>query len=96
LIPKILAGEVQCTYRTVQLSSLYYVVNNRFLRNPEIHCGIQVYRVEQVNPYTLTDEDAHLAGVESAIQLKLLLRRWYMNDWRHGTLTLFRNWFRTV
>ena len=74
----------------------YYVVDTRFKRDPEIHGFIEVYRSEEVDPYTLTDADAGLAGVESGEAIKAFFRRWYRRRWDGGNLKMYRNWFRVI
>lgn len=86
LIPFLLAGEARCTYRNRRLYGIYYVVTSRFVRH-EPSLVIEVTKNELVDMNKLTCKDARLAGVESAEELRSLLRRWY----GHNSV-IFRNW----
>ena len=88
LIDKIKLGEVQVTYRNKPKTGVYYVVSNRF-KNEEPEVFIEFYKNEVVDVDNLTDEDAQLAGVETADELKKLLYKWYGRG-----ATIYRNWFR--
>jgi hypothetical protein len=60
-------------------------------RNP-IHQEflIEFYQTDKVDPYKLSDEEAQLAGVESAQKIRELFEKWYGNR----IPTLYRNWFK--
>ncbi|MEM1995129.1 MAG: hypothetical protein QXW32_06665 [Nitrososphaerales archaeon] len=88
LIEKIKNGEVQATYRNKPKTGLHYVVSNRF-KDEEPKIFIEFYRSEEVDVNKLTDEEAQLAGVETAKKLKALLAKWYGKDAK-----IYRNWFR--
>lgn len=86
LIPSLINGAIKCTYRNRKLEGMYYVVTNRFRRD-EPSLVIEITHNEIVKPKELTDSDARLAGVDSAKELKRLLRRWYGPN-----QVIFRNW----
>lgn len=88
LIPKLKRGEVKCTYRRNRLSGLYYVVKDRF-SSPAPLLFIEALDVEKVDPHSLSNQDAQVAGIMSAKELLTLLEKWY------GTSlpTIYRNWF---
>jgi hypothetical protein len=88
LIDKIESGEVQVTYRNKPKTGIYYVVSNRF-KSEEPKVFIEFYKSEVVDVEKLTDEDARLAGVETADELRNLLYKWYGRG-----ATIYRNWFR--
>ena len=96
LIPKVLAGEVQCTYRPSRMAGFYYVVDSRFKKDPQVFCLIEVSHSEAVDVDALTDADAALAGVGSGDAIRTLFRRWYGEPWVRGALTMYRNWFRLI
>ncbi|MCL4518834.1 MAG: hypothetical protein M1587_06515, partial [Thaumarchaeota archaeon] len=84
-------GEVQVTYRKTPKVGTYYVIENRFKQKPDSsRVLIEFYQIDRVDPYKLTDEEARLAGVESAEKIRELFSKWY------GTPipALYRNWFR--
>ena len=88
LIEKIKLSEVQVTYRNKPKTGVYYVVSNRFRgEKPEIF--IEFYKNEVVDVDKLSDKEAQLAGVDTAEDLRRLLRKWYGKDAR-----IYRNWFR--
>ncbi len=86
LVEKIRSGEVKATYRNRPLSGLYYVVSNRF-KDEVPNILIEFYRSEAVDTSKLTDEEAQLAGIETADKLREMLQRWY------GSKPIYRNWF---
>jgi len=88
LIEKIKLGEVQVTYRNRPKTGVYYVVSNRF-KGEEPEVFIEFYKNEVVDVDKLTDEEAQLAGVETADELRKLLFKWYGKG-----ATIYRNWFR--
>lgn len=91
LIEKILNNEVQVTYRKTLKIGYYYVIDNRFKpKEPKIF--LEFYKCEQVDPYKLTDEDAKLAGIDTADEIRNLFRKWYGEP----IPMLFRNWFKVV
>lgn len=72
---------------------MYYVIENRFRQKPDsAKILIEFYRMDRVNPYELTDEEAQLAGIATAGEIRTLFEKWY------GTPIpgLFRNWFRVL
>ncbi|MEM3734849.1 MAG: ASCH domain-containing protein [Nitrososphaerales archaeon] len=88
LIEKIRRGEIQVTYRNRMLSGIYYIASNRFKEEkPKIF--IEIYRSEEVDVNKLTDEEAQLAGIETAEELRSLLAKWYGGDAK-----IYRNWFK--
>lgn len=89
LVEKIRNGEVQVTYRTTRKSGVYYVVDNRFKKKRDTSLFINVERSETINPITLTNEDAQLAGVDTSEEIKELFEKWYGQP----IPTLHRNWF---
>lgn len=86
LIPLLITGEIRCTYRNRRLFGSYYIVTNRFKRD-EPSLVIEVTDNELIKPNKLKDEDARLAGVGSAKELRRLLKNWYGNN-----QIIFRNW----
>ncbi len=90
LVPKLIRGEIKVTYRTRPKHGLYYVVESRFRR--EVRALIEFYRSDVIEMDELTDEDARLAGVETAERLRCLFLKWY------GRVPekVYRNWFRLV
>ncbi|MEM2760774.1 MAG: hypothetical protein QXU32_09370 [Nitrososphaerales archaeon] len=85
LIPLLITGEIRCTYRNRRLYGTYYVITNRFKREPSL--VIEVISHELVNVDELTDGDTRLAGIASATELINLLKKWY-----GGNKMIFRNW----
>lgn len=92
LVEKILTGAANVTYRRSRMNGYYYISTNRFRQRTEDTPIIHVYRTEQVEPSSLTDEDAKLAGVNSTAELQRLFRKWYGDS----LPKLYRNWFRLV
>jgi hypothetical protein len=93
LIEKISDGKVQVTYRKSPKVGMYYVIENRFKQKPEsARLLIEFYRTDRVNPYELNDDEARLAGIESAHQIRTLFEKWYGSP----IPGLFRNWFRVL
>ncbi len=90
LSEKIVEGEIQVTYRKSPKIGTYYVIENRFKQKPDSsRLLIEFYQTEKVDPYNLSDDEARLAGVPSAIEIRNMFEKWY------GTPipTLYRNWF---
>jgi len=93
LIEKISDGKVQVTYRKSPKVGMYYVIENRFKQKPEsARLLIEFYRTDRVNPYELNDDEARLAGIETANQIRNLFEKWYGSP----IPGLFRNWFRVL
>ncbi|MEM2430304.1 MAG: hypothetical protein QW779_07235 [Nitrososphaerales archaeon] len=90
LIEKILNNEVQVSYRKTPKIGYYYVIDNRF-KPCEPKIILEFYKYEKVNPYKLTD-DAKLAGIDNADEIRNLFRKWYGDP----IPMLFRNWFKVV
>ena len=91
LVEKISAGTIQVTYRKSPKIGTYYVIENRFKQKANSSkLLIEFYQTDSVDAYKLTDEEARLAGIESADEIRELFERWY------GTPIppLYRNWFR--
>ncbi len=85
--------QVQVTYRKSQKVGLYYVIDNRFKQKPETaKLLIEFYRTDRINPYELTDNEARLAGIETAAEIRSLFEKWYGKP----IPGLFRNWFRVL
>jgi hypothetical protein len=85
-------GRAEVTYRKFKLNGLYHLASSRFKREEANAPVIYVYRTEEIDPYILTDDDAKLAGVESAEEIRRLFESWYGKPIPH----LYRNWFRLV
>lgn len=90
LIGKIEEGKVHVTYRKTPKIGTFYIIDNRFRQNVSSRLLIEFYRTDKVNAYDLTDEEAQLAGVETADKIRTLFERWYGNP----IPTLYRNWFK--
>jgi hypothetical protein len=91
LIEKIADGKIQVTYRKSPKVGTYYIIDNRFRQKPaSSRFLIEFYRTDRVNAYTLTDEEAQLAGIENAEEIKSLFEKWYGKP----IPTLYRNWFK--
>ena len=87
LIPLLITGENRCTYRNRRLFDSYYIVTNRFkLYEPSLL--IEVTHNELIKPNKLKDEDARLAGIGSAKELRRLMKHWYGKNYP----IIFRNW----
>lgn len=87
LIPLLITGEIRCTYRNRRLFGSYYIVTNRFKRD-EPSLVIEVTHNELIKPNKLKGEDARLAGIGSAKELRKLLQKWYGKNYP----VIFRNW----
>jgi len=92
LIEKIGRREVSVTYRTHRLKEGCVYEVHRGSRHRSLPTGmrIRILEAEAVDASRLTDEDARLAGIDSAEALRALFLRWY------GTKSpprLFRNRF---
>lgn len=93
LVDKISDGKVRVTYRKSPKVGLYYVIQNRFKQKPEsAKLLIEFYQTDRVNPYDLTDEEAQLAGIDSANEIRSLFEKWYGSP----IPGLYRNWFRVL
>jgi hypothetical protein len=93
LIEKISDGKVQVTYRKSPKVGMYYVINNRFKQKPDASkLVIEFYRIDRVDPYELSDDEARLAGIETADEIRSLFEKWYGSP----IPGLFRNWFRVL
>ena len=91
LIQKIVGGTVQVTYRKTPKVGTYYVIENRFKQKSDAsRLLIEFYQTDRVDPYKLTDEEAHLAGMENAEKIRELFTKWYGSP----IPALYRNWFK--
>jgi len=91
LVQKISAGMIQVTYRKSPKVGMYYVIENRFRQKSDsAKILIEFYRTDRVNAYDLSDEEAQLAGIESAEEIRSLFEKWYGKP----LPLLYRNWFR--
>jgi len=91
LVGKIISGNVQVTYRKSPKMGTYYVIENRFKQKPESSkILIEFYQTDKIDPYKLNDEEAQLAGVDSADKIRELFAKWYGSP----IPGLYRNWFR--
>ncbi|MGI0092230.1 MAG: hypothetical protein ACREBS_11035 [Nitrososphaerales archaeon] len=91
LVQKIIDGTVQVTYRKSPKVGMYYVIENRFTQKSDsAKLLIEFYRTDRVDAYDLSDEEAQLAGVETADKIRLLFEKWYGSP----IPTLYRNWFK--
>jgi hypothetical protein len=91
LVEKITQGKVQVTYRTSPKVGTYYVLDNRFRQKADSSkLLLEFYRTDKVNAYNLTDEEAQLAGVDTAESIRDLFEKWYGSP----IPTLYQNWFR--
>lgn len=91
LVQKIADGKVQVTYRTTPKLGTYYVLANRFKQTSESSkLLIEFYRTDRVSAYDLTDEEAQLAGVDTADDIRKMFEKWYGQP----IPMLYRNWFR--
>lgn len=89
LVERIGMGEIQVTYRKTPKFGIYYVVSNRFKPRTSDCPIIDFYKTEKVNPYDLSDEEARLAGIDTAREIVNLFEKWYGKP----APALFRNWF---
>ena len=91
LVEKISVGKIQVTYRKSPKLGMYYVIENRFRQKSDsAKILIEFYRTDRVNAYDLSDEEAQLAGIESANEIRSLFEKWYGRP----LPLLYRNWFR--
>ena len=91
LVEKIIAGKIQVTYRKSPKIGTYYVIENRFKQNSSSsRVLIEFYQTDKVDAYELSDEEAQLAGVESAEKIRELFQKWYGSP----IPPLYRNWFK--
>jgi len=93
LVEKIADGKIQVTYRKSPKVGTYYVMANRFRQKADsAKLLIEFYRTDRVNAYELTDDEARLAGIESASEIRSLFEKWYGSP----IPGLYRNWFRVL
>jgi hypothetical protein len=93
LIEKIANGKVQVTYRKSPKVGMYYVIENRFRQKSDsARLLIEFYQTDKVNAYDLTDDEARLAGIDTAGEIRSLFEKWYGSP----IPSLFRNWFRVL
>ncbi|HZW57779.1 MAG TPA: ASCH domain-containing protein [Nitrososphaerales archaeon] len=91
LVEKIIAGKIQVTYRKTPKVGTYYVIENRFRQNSSsAKVLIEFYQTDKVDAYNLSDEEAQLAGVETADKIRELFQKWYGSP----IPALYRNWFK--
>jgi hypothetical protein len=91
LVRKISEGAIQVAYRKTPKIGTYYVIQNRFKQKANSSkLLIEFYQTDKVDAYKLTDEEAQLAGIATAVEIRDLFEKWY------GTPipSLYRNWFR--
>jgi hypothetical protein len=93
LVDKISDGSIQVTYRKSPKVGTYYVIVNRFRQKSDsAKLLIEFYRTDRVDPYELSDDEAQLAGINSASEIRGLFEKWYGSP----IPSLFRNWFRVI
>jgi hypothetical protein len=92
LIPKIIQMEKVCTYRPKRLAGTYYVVENRFKNQRNMKALIEIIKAEEIDPFSLSEEEARWSGVESKTALLQLFAKWYGDISR----VKWRNWFRVL
>jgi hypothetical protein len=93
LVDKISSGRIQVTYRKSPKVGMYYVIENRFRQKSDsAKLLIEFYRTDRVNAYELTDEEARLAGIDTAEEIRSLFEKWYGSP----IPGLYRNWFRVL
>jgi|SRR5579872_3919035 len=91
LVDKIADGKIQVTCRKSPKVGTYYVMDNRFRKKSDsAKLLIEFYRTDRVNPYKLTDDEARLAGIQTADEIRSLFQKWYGSP----IPGLYRNWFR--
>ncbi len=91
LIQKIADGKIQVTYRTSPKVGTYYVLMNRFKQKSDSsRLLIEFYRTDKVSAYNLSDDEAQLAGVDTADDIRRMFEKWYGSP----IPMLYRNWFR--
>ena len=91
LIGKIIDGKVQVTYRKSPKMGTYYVIENRFKQKADSSkLLIEFYKTDAVDANKLTDEEAQLAGVGTADEIRSLFEKWYGSP----IPPLYRNWFK--
>ncbi|MGI0078402.1 MAG: hypothetical protein ACRECH_02150 [Nitrososphaerales archaeon] len=91
LIGKIIDGKVQVTYRKSPKIGTYYVIENRFKQKADSSkLLIEFYRTDRIDPSKLTDEEAQLAGIDTADQIRALFEKWYGAP----IPQLYQNWFK--
>jgi len=91
LVQKISQGKISVTYRKSPKVGTYYVMENRFRQKSDsARLLIEFYRTDRVNPYDLSDEEAQLAGIERADEIRALFEKWYGKP----IPMLYRNWFK--
>lgn len=91
LAARILDGRILVTYRKSPKIGIYYVIENRFKQKADsARLLIEFYQTDKVDPYKLNDDEAHLAGIESAEKIRKLFEKWYGAP----IPTMYRNWFK--
>jgi hypothetical protein len=91
LIGKISEGKIQVTYRKTPKIGTYYVIENRFKQKASSSkILIEFFQTDKVDPYKLSDEEARLAGIPTAKEIRELFEKWYGSP----IPPLYRNWFR--
>lgn len=91
LVQKILDGKVQVTHRTSPKVGTYYVLDNRFKQKSDSsRLLIEFYGTDRVNACDLTDEEAQLAGIGAADDIRSLFEKWYGKP----IPMFYRNWFK--
>jgi len=91
LANRISDGKIRVTYRKSPKLGTYYVIENRFRQNTDsARLLIDFYQAEKVDPYKLTDDEARLAGVETAQEIRSMFEKWYGIP----IPALYRNWFK--
>jgi hypothetical protein len=67
------------------------MLDNRFTqKSGSSRLLIEFYGTDRVSAYNLTDEEAQLAGVDSADNIRGLFEKWYGKP----IPMLYRNWFK--
>jgi len=80
------------SYRKTRKQGRYRVFSGGRFHPKDEGIIIEFYKTEEVDPRELTDEDARLAGIETAKELLGLFQKWY----RGIPEKMYRNWFRVV
>ncbi|MGI0084539.1 MAG: hypothetical protein ACREBQ_05605, partial [Nitrososphaerales archaeon] len=84
-------GKVLVTYRKSPTIGTYYVIENRFKQKADSSkLLIEFYRTDRIDPSKLTDEEAQLAGIDTADQIRALFEKWYGAP----IPQLYQNWFK--
>ena len=80
------------SYRKTRKLGCYKVFSGGRFHPKDEGIILEFYNCEEVDPRKLTDEEARLAGIETAEELLKLFKKWY----REIPAKMFRNWFRIV